>query len=89
MLIPTVTNVKTITDMREDALGLLDRVQKEGLTYIFHRSKPRAVLMDIDSFAQMQKLIEDYEDFLSAKKVSGEKRGAGIPIEAIAKRYEL
>ncbi len=87
MLIPTVRNVKTITDMREDALGLLNRVQEEGLAYIFHRSKPKAVLIDIESFAQMQKTIEDYEDLISAKRLSKEKRGAGIPLEEVVKEY--
>lgn len=87
MLIPTSRNVKTITDMREDALGLLDKVHEEGLAYIFHRSKPRAVMVDIDNFVYMQSLIEDYEDFLSVKRLSREKRGVGIPVIKIAKAY--
>jgi len=62
MLIPTSKNVKTITDMREDALGLLEQVKKNGVTYIFHRSEPKAVMMDIDEFSRIQELLEKYFD---------------------------
>jgi len=74
MLIPTTKNVKTITDMREDALGLLNLVQKEPV-YIFHRSKPQAVLLSIDKFISLRNAINDCED-------------KGIPLSVVASKYK-
>jgi len=87
MLIPTSKNVKTITDMREDALGLLDLVKKNGVTYIFHRSEPKAVMLDIDEFVRMQELLEDYFDEMEAQKLAKEPIGKLIPEEDIIKEY--
>ena len=74
MLIPTTKNVKTITDMREDALGLLEMVQK-GPIYIFHRSKPQAVLLSIDDFVSLRNTIDDCEN-------------KGISLGAVASKYK-
>ena len=89
MLITTTKNVKTITDMREDALGLLELVQKNGLAYIFHRSQPKAVLMNIEDFVALQNAAEDLEDYMAVQELKKEPRGKGIPIEEIAKKYGL
>lgn len=89
MLIPTSKNVKTITDMREDALGLLKLVKKNGIAYIFHRSEPKAVMMDIEEFSRIQEIIEDYFDEMEAKKLEKEPVGKLIPIEEIMKEYGL
>lgn len=68
MMIPTVANVKTITDMRERTLKLLEEVKKgRGPFYIFHRSKPKAVLINIDEYQKIHDLLEDYFDSLRAK----------------------
>ncbi|MEK7494998.1 MAG: type II toxin-antitoxin system Phd/YefM family antitoxin, partial [Patescibacteria group bacterium] len=85
MLIPTSKNVKTITDMREDALGLLNLVKKNGVTYIFHRSEPKAVMLDIDEFVRIQELLEDYFDEMEAQKLAKEPVGKLIPEEDIIK----
>ena len=87
MLIPTSKNVKTITDMREDALGLLDLVKKQRVTYIFHRSKPKAVMLDVDEFVRIQELLEDYYDELEARQLEKEPRGKGIPIKDVIEKY--
>ena len=87
MLIPSTKNVKTITDMRENALELLEVVEKQGLTYIFHRSKPKAVMLSIDDFARLQELIESYLDEQEAEKLAKEPRGKGIPFEEIIRKY--
>jgi predicted DNA-binding transcriptional regulator len=89
MLIPTTKNVKTITDMREDALGLLNLVQKNGLAYIFHRSQPMAVLMNIEDFVTLQNAVEDLEDYMTVQELKKEPRGKGIPLEEVAKKYGL
>lgn len=88
MLIPTPDNVKTITDMRANTLKLLDLVDKEGLTYIFHRSKPRAVMLKIDDFVRLQQLLEDYLDIQEAKSLAKEPRGKEIPLESILQKYQ-
>ena len=85
MLIPTSKNVKTITDMREDALGLLNLVKKNGVTYIFHCSEPKAVMLDIDEFVRIQELLEDYFDEMEAQKLAKEPVGKLIPEEDIIK----
>lgn len=87
MLIPTTQNVKTITDMREDALGLLNSVNEQGLAYIFHRSKPKAVLLNIADFIVLQQIAEDYEDYRDVLKLKKEKRGKGIPLSEVVKKY--
>ena len=87
MLIPTTKNVKTITDMREDALGLLELVQKNGLAYIFHRSQPRAVLMNIEDFVALQNLIEDLEDIKAVEELEKEPIGKLIPLKTVASKY--
>ena len=87
MLIPTTQNVKTITDMREDALGLLDTVNKQGLAYIFHRSKPKAVLLNIDEFIILQKATEDLEDYIVVQNLKKEPIGEKVPFETVLKEY--
>jgi len=87
MLIPTPANTKTITDMREDALGLLNNIDKQGVTYIFHRSKPKAVLLSIDDFIRLSELLEDYFDEEEAKRLAKEPRGKGFSLEETAKKY--
>ncbi|KKQ73626.1 MAG: hypothetical protein US96_C0058G0001 [Candidatus Woesebacteria bacterium GW2011_GWB1_38_5b] len=87
MLIPTTKNVKTITDMREDALKLLEDVEKLGLAYIFHRSRPKAVILSIEDFSALQEMLESYKDEFEAKKLSKIKRGTGISLAETAKKY--
>lgn len=68
MLIPAGHNTKTITDMREDALGLLASVQRHGLTYIFNKSKPQAVILSIPQFQDLVSKIEDQQDVFLARQ---------------------
>jgi hypothetical protein len=73
--------------MREDAVGLLKDVQKLGMAYIFYRSRPKAVIMKIEEFKLLQELLDDYQDEMEAKKLSREKRGKGISLTEIVKKY--
>lgn len=69
MLIPTPDNSKNVSDMRLDPIGLLKSVEKSnGPQYIFYRSLPKAVLLNISDFQKIIDLLEDYIDSLSAKK---------------------
>ena len=58
----TPQNVKTISDMREDAKGLLDQAKKQGPTYIFYRSKPEGVLLSLAEYNRLVEMTEDYQD---------------------------
>lgn len=88
MLIPTRQNTKTITDLREDALGVLSDVDKLGLVYLFQHSDPRAVLLSLKEFAKLRELLEDRVDELDAAQLALEDRGLGIPLKQIAKKYQ-
>lgn len=87
MLIPTQANIKTITDMRERALELLEEVKRQGLVYVFQHSNPQAVLLSMEEFQRLYELLEDHLDELEAIKLSKEKRGEGIPLIEIIQKY--
>lgn len=86
MLIPTTQNIKTITQMREDALGLIKAVENLGMIYLFQRSNPKAVILSLKEFQRLYELVEDHLDEIEAYKLSKEKRGKGIPITQIKSR---
>lgn len=88
MLIPTSQNTKTVTDLREDALGVLSDVDKLGLVYLFQHSDPRAVVLSLKEFKRLRELIEDRLDEQEAEELSREERGVGIPIAQVAKKYQ-
>lgn len=86
MLIPTTQNVKTVTDMRTKTQNVLKSVSEQGIAYIFDRSKPKAVIIDIDSFAHLQNIIEDYYDLIDAQQLAQEPRGPGIELNDVIKQ---
>lgn len=83
MLIPTKYNTKTITEIREDTLGVLRDATAQGLVYVTHHSKPQAVLIDIDEFVAMQEMLEDYQDLQDVRKIAHQKRGKLIPASEV------
>lgn len=88
MLIPTPQNTKTVTDLREDALGVLSDVDKLGLVYLFAHSDPRAVVLSLKEFAKLRELLEDRADERDAAELFLEDRGQGIPLKTIANKYQ-
>jgi len=63
----TSKNVKTISDMRENARGLLREAKSSDKPlYIFYRSKPEAVMLSLEEYEKMADMIEDYLDGLKA-----------------------
>lgn len=88
MLIPTEKNIKTITDMRVDALKLLDEVNNLGLIYLFYHSNPRAVMLSMDEFQRLHELVEDHLDELEAVKLKKEERGKGIPLALVQTKHQ-
>lgn len=89
MIVPTKTNTSTVTDMRTDAIGLLNQVSKTGFQYIFQRSDPKAVLMSMGMFQSLLERLEDEEDEMLAKEADTEPKGKGISLETVAKRYHV
>lgn len=73
--------------MRENALALLKSVDDEGITYIFHHSKPRAVMIPVDAFVQLQERLEDLQDERDAQKLAKQPREKGISLQKIMKNY--
>ena len=88
MLIPTVNNIKTITDMREKALLLLNQAAKsEEPIFLCHRAQPKAVLLSIAEYTKLQEMIENYLEDQEARVLKKEPRGKLIPFAKIAKKY--
>lgn len=68
-------NVKTISDMRENARKLLEQAQKAyGPLYIFYRSKPQAVLLSLEEYQKLADLAEDYLDSLKAQEFEAQDK---------------
>ena len=66
---PTTRNIKTISDMRENASKLLKEVQDSyGPLFILYHSKPQAVLLSLDEYHKLTDMAEDYIDSLKAQE---------------------
>lgn len=89
MIIPTAKNTKTITDLREKALELLEQTKKLGPTFIFHHSKPKAVMLSIEEYSNMIAMLEDYFDSLKAKELEENPQRGGISLDQLIKKYNL
>lgn len=89
MFIPTKDNISTVTDMRVNAVGLLKDVQKKGMKYIFQRSKPLAVMVNMKLFKKLLELMEDWEDRELVKLVEKEpkRRQGWHSLEEVAAEY--
>lgn len=88
MLLPTRQNIKNITDLREDPLGVLSDVDTLGFVYLFQHSDPRAVMLSLREFARLRELAEDRMDEQDAAELSQEDRGVGIPLKNIVKKHQ-
>lgn len=89
MIIPTARNTKTITDLREKAVEMLEQTKKEGPTFILHHSKPKAVMLSIEEYSNMIDMLEDYFDSIKAKSLEEEDEKGGISLEQLIKKYNL
>lgn len=89
MIIPTAKNTKTITDLREKAVELLAQIKSSGPTFIFHRSKPKAVMLSIEEYSNMMEMLEDYFDSLKAQELEENPEKGGITLEALIKKYNV
>ena len=70
MIIPTEDNTKTVTDLRENVVGILASLKKQkGPQFVFYKSKPKAVLLAIAEYQKLLELLEDYEDAAEASEI--------------------
>lgn len=68
-MIPSVGNIKTISDMRENAKKLLEETRASyGPLFILYRSKPQAVLLSLEQYQKLADFAEDYIDSIKAQE---------------------
>ena len=72
-LIPSAKNVKSITDLRENANKMIENVQTDGQYYIFYRNKPKAIFMSLDKYNDLLHSIEELQDLVSIKALDKKK----------------
>lgn len=89
MVIPTAKNTKTVTDLREKAVEMLQQAKRVGPTFILYRSKPKAVMLSIEEYSNMMEMLEDYFDAIKAKELEEEGVKSGISLDALIKKYNL
>lgn len=89
MIIPTAKNTKTITDLREKAVELLEQAQKSGPTFIFLHSKPKAVMLSIKEYSNLMEMLEDYFDSLKAQELEENPQTGGITLDDLIKKYHV
>jgi PHD/YefM family antitoxin component YafN of YafNO toxin-antitoxin module len=92
MHIPTDDNIKTITDMRENALMLLKDLKKGNQpTIIFHHNSPKAVMLSVKKYNELMDMLEDYMDGELARKLEKEKskKTDYIPFKKVLKEHNL
>jgi len=62
-------NFKTISDMRGDALALLNEAESSSdPLFLMYRSKPKAVMLSLPEFQKLSSIYEDYLDSLEAQE---------------------
>lgn len=88
-MILNAQNTKSVTDLREKAIQLLNQLKKGGPTFIMHRNKPKAVMLSIDEYANLLGMVEDYFDAQLAKELEGNPEKSGITLEELSKKYNL
>lgn len=75
MIIPTSDNTRTISDLREKTIELLKQLSSTyGPLYIFYRSRPSAVMLNIGEYQKLLEIAEDYFDALKAEEYEKEDK---------------
>ncbi len=88
MLIPTKYNTRSVTELREDVIGVLRDASDQGYVYVTHHSKPHAVIMDIEAFSSIQERLEDLQDEVDAAILAQTPVGKLYALEEVMKEYE-
>ena len=65
----------SITDLKLNTAGVLKNVTKMGeVVTIFQRSRPKAILVDVDYFKALEESVLDLTDTKEAEKAKKESR---------------
>lgn len=73
MMIPTADDLKTVTDMRENAVGLINSViKKDRPTIIMHQKSPKVIMLSIKEYNKLVEMVEDHMDELIAMDLEKE-----------------
>lgn len=66
-------NVLSVTELKTNTAKVLERVSKtKEPIYIMSRSKPKAVLLDLEKYNHIEEALEDLEDILAVEEVRNE-----------------
>lgn len=64
----TSHQIKTVSDIRRNPKKLLNDLKKgKGPFYLFYRSKLKGVLVDADTYAKLEDIVEEYLDAKEAQ----------------------
>ena len=83
-------NIKTVTDLREQTIKILNSLQKRSEPFVvFHRSDPKAVLLSLEAYQKLADLLEDYLDEELALEIEKQPRKKGIPLGKATKELGI
>jgi PHD/YefM family antitoxin component YafN of YafNO toxin-antitoxin module len=90
MILLAKDNIKTVTDLREQTMTILNSLTKRvGPTVIFHRANPMAVLLSIEAYEKLIDLLEDYLDEELALELEKKPQKKGIPLKKVMKELNV
>lgn len=90
MLVDT-KNIYTVTELRRQTSKILQSIRsKKRAAVILQQGKPLAALVDISQLDRIQELLEDFEDYLVARKTRRSFRKQDyLELNAFWKRFKL
>ena len=72
----TSHQIKTISDIRKNPKKLLNELKRgKGPFYLFYRSKLKGVLVDADTYAKLEDIVEEYLDAKEAQEFENQDKG--------------
>lgn len=87
----TQNNVMTVSDMRLRPHEVLARSQEEPV-FLFHRSKPKAIMMSVEEYIRIQDELEDLELSVKAQKYEYERetfnKNDWLSLDEIKEKYK-
>ena len=78
-------NVFSVTELKRKTSKVLEQVKKtKEPVYIISRSKPEAVVLDLEKYNSVEEKLGDLEDILAVEEVRGE---ATISLDDFLKKH--
>lgn len=72
--------IKTVSDVRENPLGVIRAAQQLGEPiYVFNRARPAGVVMDLAQYQRIREIMEDYDDATLIKDTLEDPDASWIP----------